>query len=112
VQPEERAKDILQKIVKETAEFSVLNNIYVTNTQNELIGVFNLHELILQDPITPVYRFMIQNVVVLHVTTPIEIAFNKMEKYKLASIPVINKNKNIIGVVAISDIIPFILEKR
>src|SRR3990167_9022164 len=97
--------EILKKIRKGTTDFSFLQHVYVVNKQNELIGVANLHELIMQSFQTPIYRFMIQNVVVVHLTTPGEIALKKILKYKLSALPVINNDKQIVGLVTIVDLI-------
>ncbi len=112
VGPNDHVKEVLKKIRLETKEFYLLNTIYVLNEKKELIGVFNLHELLLQeDPETPVYKFMIQDVLVTHLTTPAEIVLSKMIKYRLTAFPVIDDNKNLLGIVAISDLIQLFLHK-
>ncbi|MCS7093371.1 MAG: CBS domain-containing protein [Patescibacteria group bacterium] len=104
-------REVLEKIKKETRDFSVLDYIYVVNKRNELVGVFNLHELLLQDPETTVYRFMVQNVIVIHLTTPEEIAIKKMLKYKLYALPVIDEKKRILGIITFDDLSLKLLEK-
>lgn len=111
VKPESTARDVINMIRKDTADFSFLYYIYVVNELDELIGVFNLHELLMQNSDTPVYKFMVQNVVVIHLTTPEEIAVNKMLKYTLSSIPVIDKEKKILGVVSLDDLTDYLKEK-
>jgi len=111
VNAEDQVKEVIRKIKLETSEFSFLRNIYVMNDKKQLIGVFNLHELFLQDEETLVYKFMIQNVIVIYVTTPAEIALNKIKKYKLTTLPVIDNNKNILGMVTVDDLIQFFDEK-
>ena len=111
VYPDSIVRDVIEKIKNEAGDFTILNNIYVINKQNQLVGVFNLHELILQDKETPVYKFMLQDVIVLHITTPVEIALNRMIKYKLQTLPVIDKNKSILGIVSSLKIIEIITYK-
>lgn len=105
VRPIDTVKEVINKIKKETGDFYFLNNIYVINDQKQLIGVFNLHELILQSPETPVYKFMITNPIVLHLTTPKKIALKKIIKYKIATLPVIDQGKKIVGIVSFDDLI-------
>ncbi len=76
-----------------------------------MVGVFSLHNLVLQDLETPIYKFMTQNVVVIHMTTPLEIAVKKMLKYKLYALPVISLEKSIQGIITIDDVSNSILEK-
>ncbi len=111
VNPDDLTGEVVDKIKKETNDFSFLNNVYVVNKGNQLSGVFNIHELLLQEPGTPVYKFMNQNVVVFHLTTPAEIGLNLMIKYKLQSIPVIDKERKIIGVVTVVDLVESLRRK-
>lgn len=102
--PTDQVDEVLIKIKEKTEDFSFLNPIYVVNKEEQLIGVFNLHELLLKEPKTQVYKFMIQNVVVIHLTTPMNIALNKLSKYKLSALPVIDDNKRILGIVTVVDL--------
>ncbi|NTU46648.1 magnesium transporter [Candidatus Roizmanbacteria bacterium] len=105
-------QDVFKTLRDETNEFSRLSTLYVVNEKQQLVGVFNLHELILQKPDTPVYKFMIQDPIVIHLTTPIEIVINKLFKYKLAALPVLDKNKEILGIVTMDDMGDFVLKKN
>src|SRR3989338_713385 len=111
VKPEDTVRQVLDTIRKTTADFSTLDYVYVVNKKLELVGVFSLHNLVLQDLETPIYKFMTQNVVVIHMTTPLEIAVKKMLKYKLYALPVISPEKTIQGIVTIDDISSSILKK-
>ncbi len=109
--PNNLVSEVIDKIKKETADFSYLYTIYVVNQENQLIGVFDLHELLLQSLETPVYRFMTQNLIVVHLNTPLEIVYKKMIKYKLNLLPVIDFKKNILGVVSFDDISETFIKK-
>lgn len=109
VLPNDLVFEVVEKIKKETGDFSSLYAIYVVNKENQLIGVFNPHELLLQDKNTPVYKFMVQNVIVVHLTTPVEIAVKKMIKYKLSALPVVDENKKILGIITFDDLTELIL---
>jgi len=104
VKPTDTVAEVIEKIKKETADFYLLNNVYVVNNEKQLIGVFNLHELLLQELNTPVFKFMITNLIVLHLTTSKEIAIKKMIKYKLTTLPVIDNQKRIVGIVSFDDL--------
>jgi len=103
--------EAIGKIKKETEDFYFLNYVYVVNNDNQLVGVFNLHKLLLQNLDVPVYKFMTQNVIIIHLTTPGEIAIKKMLKYKIQALPVINEQKNMIGIVNVDDLTKYILKK-
>lgn len=90
----------VREMVQRNPDLSVHSaNIFVVNHQKQLVGVFNLFELLVQTDDTPIYKFMIQNVVVIHLSTPKEIAFKKMLKYRLGALPVIDNDKTLIGVI-------------
>lgn len=97
-------RQTIDKIRKTTNNYSSLDYIYVVNKSDELIGVFSLHELLLQDLDVPVYKFMTQNVIIIHFTTPKEIVIKKMLKYKLYALPVIDENKQIQGLITLDDL--------
>ncbi len=109
VNPTLHVREVINAIRKDTADFFYLPYVYVVNEKKEVIGVFNLHELLLQNDVeTPVYRFMIQDVIVGHISTPAEIIFNKLVKYRISVLPIIDENKRIIGVVYLTDIVRLI----
>lgn len=78
--------------------------IYVTNNENHLVGVFPLSSLLLHEEDMPVFKFMEQDVIVVHLTTPRNIALKRMLKYRLYALPVIEDNKKMIGVVTFDDV--------
>jgi CBS domain-containing protein/sporulation protein YlmC with PRC-barrel domain len=111
VSSETTVKEVMDLIKKQTVNFKSFYCVYIKNNENQIVGVFNLHELLLQDAETPVYKFMIQNVIVIHLTTPQEIIIKKMLKYKLIALPVIDKDKHILGIVTTYDVTESILQK-
>lgn len=110
VSPEMVIKEVSKLVRKENFDFASIYYIYVVNNDNQFVGVFDLYDLVFQHPDTPVYKFMTQNVIAAYLTTPREIVLKKMLKYKLLAIPIINKDKNILGVVTFDDISEFILK--
>lgn len=108
VQPTETPRDIMQKIRKEAIEYDTLDYVYVVNQKKQLIGACNLHELIVQKDDTPIYKFMSQNLIEVHLKTPLEMVIYKIIKYRLHAVPVVDSNKELIGIIPfdnISDII-------
>lgn len=109
--PEETAQSVRRRLKKDTTLATPLTYIYVVNKKTELVGVCNLHELLLQDTDTPMYKFMIPNVVAVYLTTPPSIAMKKMVKYKIYSLPIINDKRQILGIVTIDDLVETVLER-
>jgi len=111
VDSEDNIRETIAFIKEKTTDFAALDYVYVVNKKEELVGVFNLHEMILQDLETPIYKFMTQNVIVIHMTTPVEIVAKKMFKYKLCALPVIDEQKRMLGLVTLDDLSEPLLKK-
>lgn len=110
VSSEITAKQVIERIRKETADFHSLYYIYVVNKENQLVGVFSLHELLQKNADVPVYKFMIQNLSVVYLTTPEVAVFKKMVKYKLFALPVVSAEKQLLGIVNFDDIVDLITD--
>ncbi len=104
VKPEDTVSKIVSIVRSQSSDFSTLRYVYVINNQQQLVGAFNLHELLVQNTDTPAYRFMGQNLIVAYLSTPEEIAIKKMLKYKLMALPIIDEHKQILGVVTWDDL--------
>lgn len=111
VKNSETASSIIYKIRKKTADISFLMYIYVINVEDQLIGVFTLHELILQNPEVQAYKFMTQNPIVVHLHTSLHTVFRKLIKYRISTLPVVGSDKKIIGVITMDDIGEHFLDK-
>ncbi len=111
VGPEDTVRHVFEKIKNETKDFSALYTVYVVNKENQLTGAVSLHEVLKEDLDMPLYKFMTQNLVVIHLTTPVEIAMKKFLKYHLTSLPVINQDKRMEGIVNFDDITNYVLNR-
>lgn len=111
VAPTTTVHEVIEKIKKDTTEFSFFAAVYVLNDQKQLVGVFNLHDLLLHNGEIPVYKFMIQNIIEIRLTTPVEIAVKKMLRYRLPALPVVDNEKHILGMLTFDHIAPFIYKK-
>jgi Mg/Co/Ni transporter MgtE len=104
-------KTVIERIRKETAGFANFPYGYVVNKSEELIGAFSLHELLLQSPETPILKFLVPNVIVVHPSTPKAVAVKRMLKYKLRAIPVMSAKRTLLGIVTFDDLVEPLLQK-
>lgn len=109
--PEQTVRQVIGMIKTKTTDFTFFHNVYVVNEKGILVGVFSLHELLLQDLDTPIYRFMLQNIVEVNLSTPVELVINKMLKYRLSSMPVVTKDRHLQGIITLDDIVDVIRSK-
>lgn len=109
--PEDTVRSVVERIRKESSGYESFPYGYVINKKNELIGVFSLHELLLQPEHTQLMKFMNQNVTIIHLTTPKILAIKRMLKYKLRAVPVIDQHRQMLGIVTFDDVIEPLLER-
>lgn len=83
----------------------IANYIYVTDKDGRLEGVFSLRDLIIAMPDTHIRSLMNQNVIQVNVTDSIEHTVELAVKYDLISVPVIDEEEKLCGIVIIHDII-------
>lgn len=102
--PEATVAEVLRKIKKETADLDALDYVYVINSKEQLVGVFSLHELLLHELTEPVYKFMVQNVIIAHQNTPSSNILRRLVKYHLYALPIIDNNRKIIGIIKRDDV--------
>ena len=103
--------DALKHVKQEAGDFSQLQYIYVLNKEDKLVGVVGVHHLLGQDKETQLFKFMRQNLVLARLTTPNEIALKKMIKYHLGALPVVDENRQMLGIVLLQDIAEIVLSK-
>lgn len=96
--------DVIAKVKKEGFDISFLNYIYVVNAKKQLIGVFTLQTLLLNNMNTQVRSFMRENPLSVHLHTPLIGVYKKMINYKLSAIPVVDNVRRILGIVTFDDI--------
>lgn len=111
-QSEETVMSVKRRLKKETNADEPIVAIYIVNQKKDLVGVISLHELLLQDNDTRLYKCMVPNVVAVYLTTPLEIALKKLVKYKLYSMPIINDKRHVLGVIDIDDVVEYMQEHR
>lgn len=97
-------RNIMKLIRRNTTDFTSLGAIYVLNRDDQLVGVFSPHELLMQDNDTPAYKFMVAEPIVILLTTPIEVVVYKLLKYKITCLPVVNREKKILGIITIDNV--------
>ncbi|MFA9397488.1 MAG: magnesium transporter MgtE N-terminal domain-containing protein [Clostridiaceae bacterium] len=79
--------------------------IYITDEDKKLLGVVSLKNIVLSNPSSKLKEIMEKNIIVINDDETIENALERIVKYNLISLPVIDNNKRLCGIVLISDII-------
>jgi magnesium transporter len=85
--------------------------LYVLDGRNRLQGVVSLRQLIVADPLARIEDVMETDIVSVHPDTDQEEAANLLQHYRLRSIPVVDENGVLSGVITADDVIDVIQEE-
>lgn len=78
--------------------------VYVSDPENQrLMGVISLRDLIVAAPQTPLWNFMVENVVRVGVDENLEGVASAIEHYDLLAVPVVDDNDRLLGIVTVDD---------
>lgn len=104
----ERALARIRRIGKDVETINVL---YVTNKERVLIGVLSIRELLLADPEDKVDDLMETNIISAETSTDQEEIALIFQKYDFLTLPVVDKENRLVGIVTIDDIVDIISEE-
>lgn len=101
--PEVTVNDVLMWFQTNTLSEEESYYLYITNDKDNLMGVVSLFSLITADKNAKLYNIMTTRPKSLRDTDEVEDAISLMHKYNFVSIPVIDEEDNLVGVVSLND---------
>jgi magnesium transporter len=106
-------EEAIREIKKEAAENENLYTIWVTDDEKKLIGVVSTINILLSvdTPSAIIADIMNSEVISVDVDTDQQEVAKIFQKYNLISLPVIDKNKRLVGKISIDDVIDIIEEE-
>ncbi|MBI2638360.1 magnesium transporter [Candidatus Peregrinibacteria bacterium] len=108
----ETVEDFLKKLRKCASPLESLTDIYVTNEHDILLGVIDLAKLLKSDPARRLGDLMKNPVVTIHPHTDRERAARLAIHYELDTLPVIDKEKHLLGVIPTQSILKILHEEH
>jgi len=100
--------EAIEKIRKDSPSKKMIYYCYVVDINMKLLGFITLKNLIMAEPTTIVSDIMHHEFVMTEVDQDRETVAQKIEKYDLVAIPVVNKNGQLLGIVSHDDAIEII----
>jgi magnesium transporter len=85
--------------------------VYCIDAEEHLVGVLSLRSLILADPAVHLKEIMVQSVVRTQIDSSPEEVAQLVSKYDLLSMPVVDTQNRLIGVVTVDDVLDVIQEQ-
>ncbi|MGD9710715.1 MAG: magnesium transporter [Thermomicrobiales bacterium] len=104
ISPTMRADQAIAALRKVSEEAETINYVYVTDGDDNLLGVLSLHKLVLTRPHTPVGELMFTRPVTIHAAADQEKAAKTLVENDLLAIPVVDDENHILGIITVDDV--------
>ena len=97
------------KLVRQRATFSeTIYSLYVTDKERHLTGILSLRDLVVADPESLIGEVMTREVVNVRTDTDQEEVARAIQRYDFLALPVVDKEKRLVGIVTVDDLIDVI----
>ncbi|MCU0362606.1 MAG: CBS domain-containing protein [Bacteroidales bacterium] len=110
--PEVTVESVIAELRAKKPEAAELYSMFVTKADDELIGTFNLRDLVVAEPYTAVSTIMKSEPVSLIDDQKVDDIAELISKYNLLAIPVTDENNLLQGMVVVDDVVEDLINKR
>ncbi|HEX2920716.1 MAG TPA: CBS domain-containing protein [Bacteroidales bacterium] len=110
--PELTVAEVLVELRAKQPESAELYNLFVTENNDELIGTFNLRDLVVSPPDTRVSEIMKSDPVFLYDNQKVQDIAELISKYNLLAVPVVDPENQLQGMVVVDDVVEDLISKR
>ena len=104
--------EVLQELRSKKPEAAELYSLFVTETNDELIGTFDLRDLVLAEPELQVSQIMKSEPVYLFDDQKARAIADVVSKYNLLAVPVVDRNNLLQGMVVVDDVVEDLITER
>ena len=111
VSKETTISDVLKKIKREGNRLESVRSVYVIDSNNKLIGLKKLEEIIFIDENKTMEEIMDTDYAYIQSTADKEEAIPICKQYDLATLPVLAKNGELVGIITFDDVLDVIEEE-
>ncbi len=104
--------EVIRELRIKKPEPSELYTLFVTEKNDELVGTFDLRDLVVAQPETSIYQIMKSEPVFLYDDQRIDDIAETISKYNLLAVPVVDQNNQLQGMVVVDDVVEDLINKR
>ena len=104
--------NVIKELRIKKPEPSELYTLFVTEKNDELVGTFDLRDLVVAQPETTVSQIMKTEPVFLYDYQKIDDIAETISKYNLLAVPVVDKDNLLQGMVVVDDVVEDLMNKR
>lgn len=112
LRPDMTVSDAFERIRRTGVDKETIYTCYVIDDNRKLLGLVSVRELLLSPYNTPVSAIMETNIISVETTEDREDVANKFDKYDFISLPVVDKESRLVGIVTFDDAIDVIREEH
>lgn len=98
----------LIKIKEIAPKTEVIDTIFILNSKKQLVGIVDLRDILSSNEDVKLYTIMNDQIISVHPETDQEEVSLLVSKYDLTTIPVVNHNNALLGIITVDDIIDVI----
>jgi magnesium transporter len=110
LEPSQTINQAIDQFRQTTYPLDSVAYIYVTDKDKKLLGVSTLRHLVICDKSTQVSEFMNPRLVTVKADDDVEEVVQLFKKYKFMSLPVVDEENRLLGIITLKDIIEETLE--
>ncbi|HTE20248.1 MAG TPA: magnesium transporter, partial [Armatimonadota bacterium] len=111
IRPEMTVAETFRYLRRSSAQLDTINNLYVLNESGVLCGVVALRELVEADPQGRIGDLMQSRVLMVTPDTDREAAANLISRYNFLSLPVVDENRRLLGIVNVDDLVDVLIQE-
>jgi len=104
--------EVISELRSKKPESAELYSMFVTETNDELIGTFNLRDLVVAEPETTVSSIMKSEPMFLYDNQKVDDIAELISKYNLLAVPVVDDNNILQGMVVVDDVVEDLINSR
>lgn len=105
-------EEVIRELRFRKPEPPELYNMFVTDKNDELIGTFNLRDLVVADPKSFISDIMKEEPVFLYDDQKLQDIAEVVSKYNLLAVPVVDRNEQLQGMVVVDDVVEDLITER
>jgi magnesium transporter len=111
IREEMLVEDAIIQYMALSQEVGNIHNAFIIDKDRKLVGVIPVRNLLIIKPETPISKVMVRNVISVNVQVDQEDVAKIFRKYDFVSLPVVDDDGKLAGVIVIDDIIDVLIEE-
>jgi CBS domain-containing protein len=104
--------EVIRELRIKKPEPSELYTLFVTGKNDELVGTFDLRDLVVAQPETDIRQIMKSEPVFLYDDQKVDDIAEIISRYNLLAVPVVDQNNQLQGMVVVDDVVEDLMHKR